>query len=342
MSKKNISTLIQLIVFLSFGLGLIIWRYNAMEDSDKIAMFQSFKNVRWIWVLPIVIISFLSHYFRALRWKLLLQSIKPSTNIVNTTFAVLVGYLANTLIPRLGEVAKCTVLAKYEGVPVDKLVGTVIAERAFDMACFFILIGLTLILQFDIIAPFAHDIYQAIFFDTHQEFLWSRILLLFSAAVVGIFLFILIYKKIKVSKAGKIIQGIIEGLKTIGKVNSKFQFILYTLLIWMMYMLVSVFVFYAMPETQHISPLAGLSVITFGSIAMMLTPGGIGAFPVIISQVLLLYGISEGVGQAYGWINWALQTIIVIVLGLFSLTFIPIYNRNKQYEQKKYNSCQNP
>lgn len=309
-----------------------------MEDSDKQAMFQSFKNVRWIWILPVVVISFLSHYFRALRWRLLLQSIKPSTNIINITFAVLVGYLANTLIPRLGEVAKCTILAKYEHVPVDKLVGTVIAERAFDLICFFILIGLTLILQFDIVAPFAHDIYHKMFLDTNGGFLWNRILIFLSMAVLGMVLFILIYKKIKVSKAGKIIQGIIEGLKTIGRLNNKFQFILYTFLIWLMYLLVSIFVFYAIPETAHISPLAGLSVITFGSIAMMLTPGGIGAFPVIIAQVLLLYGISEGVGQAYGWINWALQTIIVIALGLFSLTFIPIYNRNKQHEQKKYNS----
>src|SRR5690554_610665 len=133
MSKKNIKTLVQLIIFLSLGIGLVIWRYNAISAEDKMAMFEAFKSVKWLWLIPIFIVGFLSHYFRALRWKQLLKPLNIFPKTANTLFAVLIGYLGNTVIPRFGEVAKCTVLAKYEKVPVDKLIGTIIAERAFDL-----------------------------------------------------------------------------------------------------------------------------------------------------------------------------------------------------------------
>jgi hypothetical protein len=81
MSRKTLSTILQLIIFLGLGIGLIMWRYNAMNETEKNAMFEAFKHVRWIYGLPIFVIGFLSHFFRALRWKLLLQplNIYPST-----------------------------------------------------------------------------------------------------------------------------------------------------------------------------------------------------------------------------------------------------------------------
>lgn len=329
MSRKRISTILQLIIFLGLGIALIVWRYNAMTEDDKKEMFEAFSNVRWIYALPIFIIGFLSHLFRALRWKLILQPLKIFPSTANTTFSVLVGYLANILIPRLGEIAKCTVLAKYEKLPADKLVGTIIAERAFDMVCLVIMVLLTLTLQYDIIHPFAHDLYLRIFTDAQGHFIWLRIVIALVICALGLLALILLYRRIKDSKVGHIIKGIAEGLKAIALVRQKGAFAIYTLLIWGMYVSSAVLGFYAIPATDHIQPLAGMAVITFGSIGMIATPGGIGAYPVIVAQVLLLYGVNEGVGLAYGWVSWVAQTVIVLILGLSSLVLLPLYNRNK-------------
>ncbi len=300
-----------------------------MSAEEKDEMFEAFYHVRWIYAIPIFIIGFLSHLFRALRWKLILQPLQIFPTLANTTFSVLIGYLVNTLIPRLGEVAKCTVLAKYEDVPADKLVGTIIAERAFDLVCLIIMMLLTLVLQYDIIYPFAHDLYMRLFTDGQGNFIWLRIITAIVAGIVMLFLVLSLYKKIKDSKVGHIIKGIGEGLRAIALVRQKKSFALYTLLIWGMYIASAVLGFYALPAIGHIAPIAGVAIITFGSIGMIATPGGIGAYPVIVAQVLLLYGISEGVGLAYGWVSWAAQTTIVLILGVASLILLPLYNRNK-------------
>jgi uncharacterized protein (TIRG00374 family) len=303
-----------------------------MNETEKNAMFEAFKHVRWIYGLPIFIIGFCSHFFRALRWKLLLQPLNIYPSTANTTFSVLIGYLANTLVPRLGEVAKCTVLAKYEDVPADKLVGTIIAERAFDTICLLIIVLITLGVQYDIIYPLAHDLYIRIFTDAAGNFIWLRILIALGIAVAGILALVLLYRKIKNSKVGHIIKGLGEGLKAILLVKKKGMFLLYTILIWAAYTSSVVVGFYALPETEHIVPLAGLAVISFGSIGMIATPGGIGAYPVIVAQVLILYGLSEGIGLAYGWVSWAAQTAIILVLGLAALILLPLYNRKKNEE----------
>ncbi len=335
MSKKTASTILQLIIFLGIGIGLIVWRYNAMSVKEKAEMTEAFSHVRWWLGIPIFIIGFLSHFFRALRWRLLLQPLQIFPSVPNITFSVLIGYLANALVPRLGEVAKCTVLAKYENVPADKLVGTIIAERAFDLVCLVLILFLTLGLQYDIIYPFARDLYLKMFTDSSGNFIWLRIIIALSITVAGILALILFFRKIRNSKIGHIIKGIGEGLKTIGQLRGKGGFVLYTLLIWSMYILAVVVGFYALPETEHVTPLAGLAVITFGSVAMIVTPGGIGAYPPIVAQVLLLYGVSEGIGSAYGWVSWGAQTAIILILGLATLILLPVYNRNRDAQAKK-------
>jgi len=329
MAKKNFKTILQLIICFGTVAALIVWRYNAMTIQDKDAMFNAFKHVRWIYLIPIFVVAFFSHYFRALRWKQLLEplSIYPST--VNTVLSVLIGYLGNAFVPRLGEVAKCTILAKYEKVPADKLVGTIIAERAFDMVSLIVVVFLTLALQYEIISPFASMVYHKMFFDATGHFIWLRILMAIALMVAGIVALVLLYRKIKDSKVGHIIKGIAEGLRAIAQVRNKWKFIVYSILIWTCYVGTAVIGFYAMPEMEHTPVLAGLAIISFGSIAMIVTPGGVGAFPVIIAQVLLLYGYNEGIGSAYGWVSWAAQTLVVVVLGLIALLFLPIYNRNR-------------
>jgi len=337
MNKKQRSTVLQIIIFLALAATLIYWQYNAMDEAQRRQMMEAMAGVRWIYAVPVLLVGFLSHYFRAMRWRLLMRPLDINTDKANTLFSVLIGYLVNALVPRLGEVAKCTILAKYEKVPADKMVGTILAERAFDMVCLFVIFGITFLTQYSVISPFAMEMYHKAFFDAAGNFIWLRIVIAAAVLIIGLIAFIFLYKKIKHTKAGGIIKSIGQGLQTVARIKEKGQFLFFTVMIWVMYIAMAVLGFYALPGTDSLPILAGLSVMAFGSIAMIITPGGVGAFPPIVASILFLYGIDLPVGTAYGWVSWAAQTGVVLILGLASLILLPIYNRNKNGQQATIN-----
>lgn len=333
MNQSKRTTVIQVIIFLSISAGLIVWQFEAMDKAQRGEMLKALQQVKYIYILPAGVAAFLSHYFRSLRWKLLLRPLDIHPTTANTLFAVLTGYLFNALIPRLGEVAKCGVLAKYEKAPVDKMIGSIVAERVFDMLCLMIIFLIVLLTQYHIVSPYAIELYHKAFFNAGGDFVWMRIVLATAALIVCIAAGYFVYRKIRHTKAGHFINRMLDGLKTILHISEKGLFLLYTLLIWLMYTTVAVLGFYMLPGLDHLSWLAGLSIVAFGSIAVIVTPGGLGAFPIVTSAVLFLYGIDKAIGTAYGWVNWSMQTCIVILLGLFSLILLPIYNRKRHAKQ---------
>lgn len=325
MKKQSLSSLLKVLLFLSLGIILVVWKYRGLSSDNKEAMFDSFKHIRWIWMIPIVIIGFFSHFFRALRWKQILEPIDIRPSTTNITLAVLIGYLGNTIIPRFGEIAKCTILAKYENVSVDKLVGTIIAERAFDVVTLLLVFAITLGVEFNTILPFANNLKN----DLSTFSIWKIILIL--AAIIAFFILLIkwILPKIKSSKIGGFIINIGMGLKSIFQIKKPITFIINSLMIWVCYTSMAYIGFLAIPGLEGMGIMAALAVIAFGSIAMIITPGGIGAYPVIVSQLLILYGVQEGLGMAYGWVSWGAQTIVVILLGLSALVLLPIVNKKR-------------
>jgi len=327
--SNNTKTILQTVVFALIGVGLVYWQYSKLNANDKAAMFNAINSFEWIWALPILVVGFLSHYFRALRWDLQLRPINIIAKKSNLFAAVLVGYFANIFVPRLGEVAKCTVLAKYEKQPVDKLLGSVIAERAWDTICFGILTVITLIAQYQYIAPYATLLAENFIKKVqHEDGSYNVLLLtLVAVAILGLIVgCIYLVKSKKESKIGKIIEGILDGLKAILKMNKKGLYLIYTTLIWICYTLVAIFVFKAIPDTAHLPLLAGLSIITFGTFAMIVPAPGAIAYPIIVAPILTLYGLSDGIGQGYGWVGWASQNISILLFGLIAFISLPIIN----------------
>lgn len=329
-SKKIVKTILQLVIFLGLGVALVIWRYQAISAQDKADMFGAFRNIRWWLVIPLLIVGFGSHLARAARWRLLMQPLQVHPGLTNTAFAVFIGYLANAAVPRLGEVVKCTILAKYEKVRADKLVGTIIAERAFDLVCLGLLFLLTLLTQLDLLYPYAEELFNRLFRDTEGQLKWPFFSLLLLLGLMAIVLVVYIGKRLKTTPIGKIILGVGDGLKTILQIRERGRFLIYTLLIWLGYTGMIIIGFWAMPEMDGVNLMASLSILTMGSIGMIATPGGIGVYPVIVAEVLTLYAVSSGIGFAYGWISWMGQTLVVLFFGLLSLVLLPIYNRYTQ------------
>lgn len=326
MKKKHIYTLLQILIFMGLGIALIYWRYREMSPENKEAMTSSLANIQWWVIAPITVVGFLSHYFRALRWKILLKTVDINPSTANTTFAVLIGYMANTVVPRLGEVAKCTILAKYEKTAPEKAIGTIIGERAFDLVSLIVVMLLTLVMERDIAKTLLNQ-YLGRYFYTPEQTNWLRIGIILGIIVAITIAFIYLFKKIKTTKIGKMFKSLGEGITSVWRLKQRAQFLIYTALIWLMYTLMVYIGYQALAETTGLNFASALAIIAFGSIGMIVTPGGIGTYPIIVSAVLLLFGISEGVGQAFGWICWSAQTVLVLVLGLASLILLPIVNK---------------
>lgn len=334
--KLNIKTILQTLFFALLGVGLIYWRFTTMTPEDKAAMFQSFDAFNWNWSLAIFAMGVFSHFIRAKRWELQFDALAIPYTTTKTFTAVMLGYLTNIFIPRLGEVTKCTYIAKDNGTATDKIIGTVIAERLWDTICFLFLTILTLVLQFPILLPYAKKIFGNLSAKLHTadgNLAYLKIGILVSIIVVGIVAFILLYRKLRDTKIGKFIDGVKKGLQSIYQVKKKGLFIAYTLLLWLSYTLVAILVMKAIPGTEHLPLLAGLSIITFGTFAMIVPAPGSIAYPLIVAPILTLYGTSTGVGQGYGWINWANQNITIIITSLVLLLIAPLI-KNKAHVHK--------
>lgn len=332
MSKKTLLTAIQYIIFLGLGIAIIFYMSSQLSAEDKASMMDAIKSVRLWLLIPIFIAGFLSHYFRALRWRLLLEEVDVKPSILNTTFAVMIGYIGNLVLPRAGEVAKCTVLARYEKVPADKMIGTIVAERAFDVVCLAIITIAAFILQADIIGDYAEGLFGTMSSNAKGVFttIYFKIFIVVSSALL--LAFILLFKRIKGTKIGQFIIGLGDGIRSIISLKKRGSFIIYTILIWTMYWFLVWMGFWSMSQLDHLSGMAALVVLIFGSIGMITTQGGIGAYPYLVGKILVYYNIAEVYGLAFGWVSWSVQTGIVILFGILSLILLPIYN-NKKNEQ---------
>lgn len=329
MSKKILLTVLQYIIFLGLGIAIIMYMSAQLSAEDKANMMAAIKGVELWMLIPIFIAGFLSHYFRALRWKLLLEQVDVRPSTTNTTFAVLIGYIANLVLPRAGEVAKCTVLARYEKVPADKMIGTIVAERAFDVVCLMVITIVAFVSQADIIGEYASGLFGTMSGNAKGLIATIYFKIFIIIAFVGLIAFILLLKRIKETKVGQFIKGLGDGVKSIFKLKKVGMFMLYTALIWGLYWFLLMLGFWSMSQLSHLSGLAAMVVLVFGSIGMIATQGGIGAYPYLVGKILLFYGIAEAHGLAFGWVSWTVQTGVVVIFGVAALVLLPIYNNKK-------------
>jgi uncharacterized membrane protein YbhN (UPF0104 family) len=256
---------------------------------------------------------------------------KPS--IPNTFFAVMIGYLANLAIPRLGEVLKCTLLAKYEKVPAEKLVGTIVAERAVDVISLALVFIVTLLTQSDLIVSYGLELFKQLFENKSGQFSMQKIGIVIGAIVLLIILLNIWSRKNGhlpfVVSAKKIIKGIWEGVSSIRYLQQKGLFIFYSVFIWVLYIGGTWVGLSATAGTAGLGFNAALAALAFGSIGMIVTPGGIGAYAYFIAKIVEKMGVPFEIGFANGTLQWFAQFIIVLIVGSICLLVLPIYNKNK-------------
>jgi uncharacterized membrane protein YbhN (UPF0104 family) len=315
--------------FFLLGIALIWWSLHQIPAEEWTKFTLALKQSKlWI-VFPVFIILALSHFLRALRWRLIMEPLGYQPSIANTYLAVLIGYLANLAIPRLGEVLKCTLLAKYEKVPAEKIVGTIVAERAFDVLSLGIVFLMALGLQFNVIEAGWNQLKNqtANPLINSNEVNW-KLYIYVGIGIVLVALFFILRKRIPtmVASIKQILSGIWEGVMSATKLKQQKLFFVYSFGIWFLYLLATYVGLYATAGTES-SFATAISCLAYASIGMILTPGGIGAYAYFMAKVLELNGVDYTLGLANGTLQWFSQFLIVLVLGGLSLIILPIINK---------------
>ena len=332
--NKRISILLQYLFFLGLGVFLVWWSIKDIDKEKWDEIRLALKNARFYLGVPVFIILLLSHFVRALRWRLLIEPLGYKPDKANTFFAVMIGYLANQAFPRLGEVLKCTLLARYEKIPTDKLIGTIILERLIDAISLMIIFAITLVIQPGLYSKLADNVFSNAG-DPEVKKISGYVfgLIIIGIIITIIVLWMIIKKKnfddlrIALKKIG---QRVWLGISAIQHLKKRGQFLWLTLFLWVLYLSGGYIGFHALHETEHYGIKEAFTVLSAGSIGMIITPGGIGAYAYLIEATMQLYGLQQSIAVAFGWLLWIVQTVIILIGGLFSFALLPWHNRRKR------------
>lgn len=325
--RKQILSFFKVLIPLGFGVFLIYLDLSKLSTAEKDQMIQSMLSVNYVWLTISLLIAILSHAVRAYRWNYLTEPMGFKFSFWNALYSVFIGYFANLAIPRLGEIIRCTMVAKYEKQDFAKIFGTIIVERLFDLlVMMFIMLGVILT-QLDLLHDFLENLLAQ--FTTQKSDsnikLW---ILLFIAIAVLAFIFLQKSQHPIIAKIKALFSNLWLGIQSIFIMQKKVPFILLTLLIWVLYILAMYTCFLSF-EMEHITLKTIMTCFVVGGLSIALTQGGLGLYPIAIMGALSLYGIEEHIGRSMGWLMWSSHTGLIIVLGIISLILLPIQNRIK-------------
>lgn len=309
---------------------LVIRNQNLEEIKSKL------QAANWWWAVSALAFGFLSNVFRAMRWNMLIHPLGFKPKVRNTFGGVMIGYMANLAIPRLGEVMRCAIVSRYEKVPVNKLLGTVVVERVIDVLSIFVLLLVVVLLEFEKMSAFSMQYVFSPMGKKLQDFISHSVLFYFvivAAFAGGLFLFWFLYVRFRRTKyfvkMKYLIRGFLTGLRSVGQLKSRNLFLLYTVLIWLLYLMMSFVCFFCFPATSHLGFVIALAVMVFGGFGWAApVQGGFGTFHIIVTQTLVLFGVAENDGLAYAILSHATQIFAMLLFGLIILVLLPVVNRN--------------
>ena len=334
--KKKLFSFFQYAIFLGIGIFLTWWQINKMTGIQKIQFKESLLHAHYIYILPVFIITILGHISRAVRWKILIEPMGYYPKNSNSFYAVMCGYLANVFLPRAGEILRCTLLGKYEKIPTTKLIGTILVERVFDLFCYFLILIITFLIQIETVSDFVIDKFNKIGKLKHSASLWIILVIIFALALISILVIKWIFTKYKshsyILKLKGFHIGLKEGFATILHLKKRKKFIAHSIFIWSCYLFEIYIGFSALNATAHLGLASAFSVLSLATLAMIVSPGGLGAFPIAVQQVLLIYNVDN---ISFGWLMWGVTTGIIVVVGIISFGLL-IYQNKQKNEKERY------
>ena len=312
--NKDLLVKIKTFLPLSLGIFLVYYSFQSTSNEDKLIILNSVAKANYTFVFLSICIGILSHLSRAIRWKYLIHPLGYKLNILNSIMSIFAGFLSNFGIPRSGEILRASIIYYYEKIPFEKSFGTIISERIIDFLVLLSCIILGINISSKIKLP-----------DSFLSSNFILYLILFIAIAYLIFISISI-KNLRI-KFLIFFDGLKQGIFSIVKMENKKSFFFHTIFIWVSYFFMLYIVKFSMPETFSLGFEPIFIAFIAGAIAMIITNGGIGAYPLAIASIINQYEVSYEIALAFGWIVWTSQTIMIVLLGSLSFVFLPILNK---------------
>ena len=329
---KHLLTVLKYALLLAVSGALMVYAVRG-QDLSRIGHYIATANYWWLTIT--LTLSVLGYFSRAYRWQMQLNASQTPAPYWSVYHAMMVGYLANIVLPRMGEVIRCSVLRRTSGVPVQVALGTVVTERVIDVLILLGLLASVLLLDFNTFWSFVN---QQVLGGRYEALARNRTPLLIAAVIGGVLLLMVGYALFRnlerlrqnafFNKGILFVKGLLAGIFSVLKLKKKGLFLLHTLFTWAVYYLMDYLAFFCFPETYNLDMRAGLAVLTFGAFGMAApVAGGIGPFHVMVQGILLVYGVSKEAGIAYALVVHGAQTLLVVMMG--GISFIAVAAADK-------------
>lgn len=342
--KNKIIQGLKFLIFLGLGVFLVWYSIHNLTPQQRIDVLDAIKRADYMWLVISIVIGCIAQVSRTIRWQQLIQPMGYKPRFKNTLLAVMISYGANMLFPRLGEVSRCTIVNRYEKVPVQLLLGTVITERMLDLVALVLTLFIGFLIEVDKIAQFFNDNLAAQFEQKLSGIVSSWYLLLIAVAALAsaIAVFMMLRKVIlklrfyhKVRNAA---LGLLDGIKSIKDVENPVALVFHSIFIWVCYYMMMYICIYCLPETSHLTHGAIITAFVAGALAMIIFPGGLGGYPAFVAGALLLYSLPEEMGLVFGTLVWASQQASIVVGSVVALILLPILNRDTDVQPEVHTS----
>ncbi|MFK7809293.1 MAG: YbhN family protein, partial [Saprospiraceae bacterium] len=253
--NKTLSNILKFLVFLGVGVTILYLLYQNQDaayraqceldgiSEDQCSLMQKliddFKSTNYFWILMVLLAFTISNISRAIRWNMLIRPLGYMPKLVNSFLFIVIAYFANLGLPRIGEVVRGAMISRYEKIPVEKAMGTIVTDRLVDVISLLSVIGLAFVLQFETLWGYLSSHMGGDESGGGSILSNSFVIALLGGGVVFMILLVFFWKKILemtfFKKLFKIIKGFAEGLQSIRKLEKPGWFLFHSFNIWLMY-----------------------------------------------------------------------------------------------------------
>lgn len=324
--NKLLKKALKLILPLVLGGFILYWVYRDFDFAKAGDVLLHGTN--WWWMILSLMFGVLAQCFRGWRWKLALEPLGVHPRTSDCVDAIFISYAASLVVPRIGEVSRCGVLARYDDVSFSKSLGTVVTERLVDMLCIAFITGLTFLLQMPVFITFFEQTGTKIPSLMHLfTSVWFYIVLFCIIGVLILFYYLrhafFFYEKVK-----GVALNVYEGIMSLKNVKNVPLFIIYSFFIWASYFFHFYVTFYCFGFTEHLGILAALVMFVGGTFAVIVpTPNGAGPWHFAIISMMMLYGVSVTDAGVFALIVHGIQTLLVVLLGIYGVAVLQLKGR---------------
>lgn len=303
----------------------------AAECSLLQKVINDFGHVNYWWILAVLGVYSISNLSRATRWNMLLRALGYKPKLINAFITIIIGYFANLGLPRMGEVVRAGVMARYERMAIEKVMGTIVVDRVMDVISILFITALAFLLQFETIWAFVDEQVSL----TERFGGVGNLLIVLSVSFAAFAALIYIFRKKLMRtplfrKIAAIAGGFWEGIQTVRQLDRPWWFVIHSINVWLMFFFMTYLLFWAFPPTAGLPVIAVLVVFVFGTWGVVIpSPGGMGTYHFLAQLALSIYGVSGDDG--FSWANISFFSVQIgsnIVGGLLGFIILPIINRH--------------